>query len=111
MSVLLAEVLAVKTQAITSCLLMFTTHKIRQILAPQLAAAADSEKKCAASLNKIPSFRRASKTVGKSSTKFPAAAGTILQLLTALNSNPWKTLYLLKFSIFLRAMTRNLLLQ
>jgi hypothetical protein len=48
---------------------------------------------------------------GKSSTKFPAAAGLTLQLLTALNSNLWKALYLLKFSIFLRAMTRNLLLQ
>ena len=33
MSVLLVEVLAVKTQAITSFLLMFTTHKTRQILA------------------------------------------------------------------------------
>jgi hypothetical protein len=33
MSVLLAEVLAVKTEAITSFLLMFTTHKNRQILA------------------------------------------------------------------------------
>jgi hypothetical protein len=48
MSAQQAEVLAVKTEAITSCLLMFTTHKTRQILAPQLAAAADSEKKCGA---------------------------------------------------------------
>jgi hypothetical protein len=33
MSVLLVEVLAVKTEAITSCLLMFMTHNNRPILA------------------------------------------------------------------------------